>query len=81
MKRWILLAACLFVLNGCSHTYLERQVYPICLSADITDDGRYRIGLQAPQSGSASNSAYDVLSATADTPLDALRILAASTPY
>jgi len=80
MKK-LLLLLCLFTLTGCSHTYLERQIYPICLSVDITDDAQYRVGLQAPQSGSTGSTSYDVLSASGDTPMDALRILAASTPY
>ena len=80
MKRALLLAACL-LLTGCSHTYLERQIYPICLSIDLTDDGRYQLGLQAPQSVSGAQTSYDVISALGDTPMDALRVLAASTPY
>ena len=81
MKRLLALFLCLPLLTACSHTYLERQIYPICLSLDRMDDGRWQIGLQAPQSGSADNAAYDVLSALGDTPEDALRVLAASTPY
>ena len=81
MKKWFLLLLCLLMLTGCSHTYLERQIYPICLSVDVTETAQYRVGLQAPQSGSTGNTAYDVLSASGDTPMDALRVLAASTPY
>ena len=81
MKKQMLLLLYLLTLTGCSHTYLERQIYPICLSVDITDEAQYRVGLQAPQSGATGATAYDVLSASGDTPMDALRILAASTPY
>ena len=81
MKRMILLLFCLLLLPSCSHTYLERQVYPLCLSVDLTPDGRYEIGLQAPKSSTGENAAYDILTGTGDTPEDALRVLAASTPY
>ena len=80
MKRLLLLGLCL-CLTGCSHTYLERQIYPICLSLDMLDDGRYQVGLQAPQSANGGSTGYDVLSAAGETPMDALRVLAASIPY
>ena len=78
--RLFLLLFLLPFLTACSHSYLERQVYPICISIDYTG-GVYRVGLQAPQGGSGANAAYDVLSATGETPTDALRVLAASIPY
>ena len=80
MKHLLLLGLCL-CLTGCSHTYLERQIYPICLSLDMLDDGRYQVGLQAPQSANGGSTGYDVLSAAGETPMDALRVLAASIPY
>ena len=80
MKRLFCLLMLLPLFTGCSHTYLERQVYPICLSIDLTAQGQYRIGLQAPRSNSGEQSAYEILTGTGDTPEDALRVLAASTP-
>lgn len=79
MKKLLCLLACLCCLTGCSHTYLERQVYPICLSVDLNGEGQYEIALQAPKS--SENAAYDILSGTGSSPEDALRVLAASTPY
>lgn len=81
LHLFILLLCLPLTLCGCSHSYLERQVYPLCISIDLTADGQFRVGLQAPQSGSSANAAYDVLSATGETPTDALRVLAASIPY
>ena len=81
LHLFILLLCLPLTLCGCSHSYLERQVYPLCISIDLTENGQFRVGLQAPQSGSSANAAYDVLSATGETPTDALRVLAASIPY
>lgn len=81
MKRWMILGCCLLLLSGCSHTYLERQVYPLCLSIDLNEEGKYEIGLQAPRSMVGDQASYDILTAVGDTPEDALRVLAASTPY
>ena len=78
MKRLCLLV-CLLSLTGCSHTYLERQIYPICLSVDMNEEGLYELSLQSPKS--SENAAYDILSGTGESPQDALRVLAASTPY
>ena len=78
MKK-MMLFLCLLVLTGCSHTYLERQIYPICLSIDRDAQGQYEIGLQAPKS--SENAEYDILTGKGDSPEDALRVLAASTPY
>ena len=80
MKKFLLLLCCL-CLTGCSHTYLERQVYPLCMSVDLSQDGRWQVGLQAPRSASGDQTTYDVFSALGDTPRDALRVLAASIPY
>ena len=85
MKRLLLmpvLLAAAMMLSACSYASLERQVYPICLSVDLDEQGRYQVGVQAPQSSTASGAAaYDVLTATGDTFPDAMRVLAASTPY
>lgn len=78
MKK-MMLFLCLFALTGCSHTYLERQIYPICLSIDRNAQGQYEIGLQAPKS--SENAEYDILTGKGPSPEDALRVLAASTPY
>ncbi len=78
MKKCLLLL-CLFCLTGCSHTYLERQIYPLVMSVDFAD-GQYELGLQCPKS-STGDPAYDSLTARADTPEEALAILEASTPY
>lgn len=85
MKRLLLMPALLaaaLLLSACSYASLERQVYPICLSVDLDEQGRYQVGVQAPQSSTASGAAaYDVLTATGDTFPDAMRVLAATTPY
>ena len=85
MKRLLLmpvLLAATMMLSACSYASLERQAYPICLSVDLDEQGRYQVGVQAPQSSTASGAAaYDVLTATGDTFPDAMRVLAASTPY
>ncbi len=78
----LLMLLCVPSLSGCSYTYLERQVYPICLSVDMDETGRYAIGVQAPAAMSeGSQPVYDVLTATGDTFDDAFNTLAASTPY
>ena len=85
MKRLCLLVSLLFLcplLGACSYSYLERQVYPICMSVDLDSEGHYQVGIQAPQSSAEQATAsYDILTATGDTLDDALRVLAASTPY
>ena len=85
MKRLCLLVALLLLcpaLGACSYSYLERQVYPICMSVDLDDDGRYQVGIQAPQSSAGQATAsYDILTATGDSLDSALLVLAASTPY
>ena len=85
MKRaWLLcvLLAAGPLLGACSYASLERQVYPICVSVDLDEQGRYQVGVQAPQSSTESGSAaYDLLTATGDSFADAMRVLSASTPY
>ena len=85
MKRvWLLclILAAAPLLGACSYASLERQVYPICLSVDLDEKGRYQVGVQAPQSSTESGAAaYDVLTATGDSFADAMRVLSASTPY
>ncbi len=71
-------------LCGCGYSALERQTFSICLSVDSTDDGRIKLGLQSPKNGKSTDtgsSDYEVFSATGDTLADALRIMAATTPY
>ena len=81
MKRAFLLFLCLPLLSACSFVTLERQIYPICMSIDFTQDGRYLIGIQAPRANNASSASYEILTATADTFSETLRTLSASTPY
>ena len=81
MKKLFLLFFLLPLLSGCSLVTLERQIYPICLSVDATDDGRFQLALQAPRSSGSDDATYDIISATGDTLPDALRVLSASTPY
>ena len=83
MKKIILLLLCLPLLSSCSFVMIERQIYPICLSLDANDDGKFQVGVQAPRfSGSTTSQAsYDILTATGETIDDALRTLSASTPY
>ncbi len=78
MKKALLLV-CLLCLTACSHTYLERQIYPLVMSIDLKD-GQYVLGLQCPKSASG-DPAYDTLSASGKTPEEALSVLRASTPY
>lgn len=85
MKRIGLLCVLLAavpLLGACSYASLERQVYPICVSVDLDEQGRFQVGVQAPQSSTESGAAaYDVLTATGDSFADAMRVLSASTPY
>lgn len=78
----LLLTAVPWLMSACSYASLERQVYPICLSVDLDEKGRFQVGVQAPQSSTASGAAaYDVLTAAGETLSDAMRVLSASTPY
>ena len=80
MKRLFLLLMVLPMLTACSFVTLERQIYPICMSVDISEDG-WVIGVQAPRAEAGGNASYEILSATGDTFHHALRTLSASTPY
>jgi len=60
---------------------MERQIYPICISVDATEDGKFQLALQAPRSSGSDDASYDIISATGDTLQDAMRVLSASTPY
>lgn len=79
-KLFLLLCFCPFF-TSCSLVTLERQIYPICLSVDATEDGQFQLALQAPRSSGSDDAAYDIISATGETLEDALRVLSASTPY
>lgn len=84
MKRMLALFCILPLLTGCSFVTLERQIYPICMSVDQTEDGQIQIGVQAPKAGGSSGTAqadYAILTAVGDTFDEALRTLSASTPY
>ncbi len=81
MKKLFLLFLLCPLLTSCSLVTLERQIYPICLSVDATEDGRFQLALQAPRSSGNDDAAYDIISATGDTLQDAMRVLSASTPY
>lgn len=81
MKKLFLLLLCLSLCTSCSLVTMERQIYPICLSVDATDDGRFQLALQAPRSSGNDDASYDIISATGDTLEDAMRVLSASTPY
>ena len=85
MKRLALgalLPLCLLLAGGCSYAAIERQTFPICIGVDITDGGQYEFSIQAPKGDSTDGSTtYELMSATGDTLEDAMRILAASTPY
>ncbi len=86
IKRLLLLTLLiplLTVLCGCGYPPTERQTFPICMTVDITKEGKTQVGIQAPentQSGDGGQS-YAILAATGDTLQDALYILEASTPY
>ncbi len=81
MKKLFLLLLCAFLCTSCSLVTMERQIYPICLSVDATDDGRFQMAVQAPRSSGNDDASYDIISATGDTLEDAMRVLSASTPY
>lgn len=68
------------MLTGCSFVTLERQIYPICMSVDVSQDG-WMVGVQAPRAEAGGNASYEILSAAGDTFDHALRTLSASTPY
>lgn len=81
MKKLFLLLLICPLLTSCSLVTMERQIYPICLSVDATEDGRFQLALQAPRSSGNDDATYDIISATGDTLQDAMRVLSASTPY
>lgn len=67
--------------SSCSFITLERQIYPICMSIDATEDGQFQIGVQAPRASGKDDASYDIITASGQTPQEALRVLSASTPY
>lgn len=79
----VLLSAC--ALCACGYSSLERQTFAICMSVDRLEDGQIKLGLQAPKSGQSAEGGltadYEVITATGDSPKEALRLLAATTPY
>ena len=81
MKKLFLLLFICPLLTSCSLVTMERQIYPICMSVDATEDGKFQIALQAPRSSGSDDATYDIISATGDSLSDALRVLSASTPY
>jgi len=81
MKKLFLLLLLCPLLTSCSLVTMERQIYPICLSVDATEDGKFQLALQAPRSSGSDDASYDIISATGDTLQDAMRVLSASTPY
>ena len=82
MKKLLLAALCLLTLSGCGYNMLERQVFPLCISLDLEADGRYTVGVQAPESAAAgAKPVYDLLTATGASPEEALDLLSASTPF
>lgn len=81
MKRLLLLLLCLPFLTGCTFMTLERQVYPICLSVDATEEGGFRVGIQAPRSNTGDAVSYEILTADGDDLEAALRVLSGAMPY
>lgn len=78
---WLILL-CLPLLTGCGLGLLEREVYPLVISVDTDADGRCTVGIQAPESlADGAEPVYDVLSATGESPEEALSLLMASTPF
>lgn len=78
---WVILL-CLPLLTGCGLGMLEREVYPLVMSVDTDADGRFTVGIQAPESlAEGAEPVYDVLTATGETPEEALALLRASTPF
>ncbi len=81
MKKLFLLLLLFPLFTSCSLVTMERQIYPICLSVDATEDGQFQLALQAPRSSGNDDASYDIISATGKTLEDAMRVLSASTPY
>ncbi len=81
MKRILLLLLCVPLLSGCSFVTMERQIYPICMSIDRTEDGRFLVGVQAPRATQGNGASYELIAAQGDDLPSALRTLCASTPY
>jgi len=81
MKKLFLLFIMCLLLNSCSLVTMERQIYPICMSVDATEDGQFQLAVQAPRSSGNDDASYDIISATGETLDDAMRVLSASTPY
>lgn len=81
MKKLFLLLLLCPLLTGCNLVTMERQIYPICMSVDATDDGKFQLAVQAPRSSGNDDASYDIISATGDSLPDALHVLSASTPY
>lgn len=81
MKKLFLLILLCPVFTSCSMVTMERQIYPICMSVDLTQDGQIQLALQAPRSSGSGDASYDIISATGQTAEEALRVLSASTPY
>lgn len=81
MKKLLLLFLCLPFLSSCSFVTMERQIYPICMSIDRTDDGMFMVGVQAPRVTQGQGASYELIAAQGDTLQETLRTLSASTPY
>lgn len=81
MKKLFLLLLCVPLLCGCSLITLERQIFPICLSLDVDENGRFLVGIQAPKSTNSDAATYELITASGETLDEALRVLSASTPY
>lgn len=81
MKKLFFLLLLCPLFTSCSLVTMEREIYPICMSVDATEDGTFQVALQAPRSSGSDDASYDIISATGDTLEDALRVLSASTPY
>lgn len=81
MKKLLLLILCLPLLSSCSFVTMERQIYPICMSVDRTEDGQFLVGVQAPRATQSQGASYELIAASGDTLEETLRTLSASTPY
>ncbi len=81
MKQLLLILLCLLTLTSCGASSGEKQIFPICMSIDRTEDGGLRLGVQVSSLSADSADAYTVFFADGDDFAQALEIMGASMPY
>ncbi len=92
MKKILLMVAMCLVLpflGSCDTITLERQVFAICMSVDVTEDGQLLLTIQSPlgspSTGVSDNAAgaegYDIVAAQAEGLFEALHKIEAAIPF